>query len=84
MRKNFILSGPVALRPTWKGNLLMLVVALVEESARERPRYPSREFGTNSMYFYTTKLLAFLAVTGGLAAAIVLLLSGELIAHVFG
>ena len=40
-------------------------------------------YGTNAMY-YTTKLLAFLAVTGGLAAAIVLSLSGELIAHVFG
>jgi hypothetical protein len=24
-----IVSDPVALRPTWKGNLLMLVVALV-------------------------------------------------------
>jgi hypothetical protein len=36
------------------------------------------------MYFYTTRLLVFLAVTGGLAAAIVLLLSGELIAHVVG
>jgi hypothetical protein len=30
--------------------------------------------------YYTTRLLVFLAVTGGLAAAIVLLLSGELIA----
>ena len=40
--------------------------------------------GTNGMYFYTTRLLVFLAVTGGLAAAIVLSLSGELIAHVFG
>ena len=38
--------------------------------------------GTNTMY-YTTRLLVFLAVTGGLAAAIALLLSGELIAHVF-
>jgi hypothetical protein len=28
MKKNFILSGPAALRPTWKGNLLMLVVAV--------------------------------------------------------
>ena len=44
----------------------------------------SREFGTNAMYFYTTRLLVFLAVTGGVAAAIVLSLSGELIAHVFG
>jgi hypothetical protein len=35
------------------------------------------------MYFYTTRLLLFLAVTGGLAAAIVLSLFGELIAHVF-
>jgi hypothetical protein len=35
------------------------------------------------MYFYTTRLLVFLAVTGGLAAAIVLSLFGELIAHVF-
>jgi hypothetical protein len=35
------------------------------------------------MYFYTTRLLVFLAVTGGLAAAIVLLLSGELIARLF-
>ena len=43
-----------------------------------------REHGTNAMYFYTTKLLVFLAVTGGLAAAIVLSLSGELIAHLFG
>ena len=43
----------------------------------------SREFGTNEMY-YTTRLLVFLAVTGGLAAAIVLSLSGELIAHLFG
>jgi hypothetical protein len=42
----------------------------------------SREFGANAMY-YTTRLLVFLAVTGGLAAAIVLSLSGELIAHVF-
>ena len=40
-------------------------------------------FGANAMY-YTTRLLVFLAVTGGLAAAIALLLSGELIAHVFG
>ena len=39
--------------------------------------------GANAMYFYTTRLLVFLAVTGGLATAIVLLLSGELIAHVF-
>jgi hypothetical protein len=29
MKKNFVLDGPVGLRPTWKGNLLMLVVALV-------------------------------------------------------
>jgi hypothetical protein len=31
MKKNLILglSGPVALRSTWKGNLLMLFVALV-------------------------------------------------------
>ena len=36
------------------------------------------------MYFYTTRLLIFLAVTGGLVATIVLSLSGELIAHVFG
>jgi hypothetical protein len=43
----------------------------------------SREFGANTMYFYTTRLLVFLAVTGGLAAAIVLLLSGELIARLF-
>jgi hypothetical protein len=33
--------------------------------------------------YYTTGLLVFLAVTGGLAAAIVLLLSGELIARLF-
>jgi hypothetical protein len=33
--------------------------------------------------YYTTRLLVFLAVTGGLAAAIVLLLSGELIARHF-
>ena len=39
--------------------------------------------GTNAMY-YTTRLLVFLAVTGGLTAAIVLSLSGELIAHLFG
>ena len=43
----------------------------------------SREFGTNAMYFYTTRLLVFLAVTGGLAAAIALSLFGELIARVF-
>jgi hypothetical protein len=36
------------------------------------------------MYFYTTRLPVFLAVAGGLAGAIVLSLSGELIAHVFG
>jgi hypothetical protein len=29
MKTNISLSDPVALRPTWKGNLLMLVVALV-------------------------------------------------------
>jgi hypothetical protein len=29
MKKNFSLCDPVTLRPTWKGNLLMLVVALV-------------------------------------------------------
>jgi len=46
-------------------------------------RYPSREFGKNEMYFYTTRLLVFLAVTGGLAAAIVLSLFGELIERVF-
>jgi len=34
--------------------------------------------------FYTTRLLVFLAVTGGLTAAIVLSLSGELITHLFG
>jgi hypothetical protein len=33
--------------------------------------------------YYTTRLLVFLAVTGGLAAAIVLSLFGEPIAHVF-
>ena len=39
--------------------------------------------GTNAMY-YTTRLLVFLAVTGGLAAAIVLSLSGELITRLLG
>ena len=34
--------------------------------------------------YYTTRLLVFLAVTGGLAAAIVLSLSGEVIARLFG
>jgi hypothetical protein len=34
--------------------------------------------------FYTTRLLVFLAVTGGLAAAIVLSLSGELITRLVG
>jgi len=43
-----------------------------------------REFGANAMYFYTTRLLVFLAVTGGLAAAMVLTLSGELVARLFG
>jgi hypothetical protein len=38
--------------------------------------------GANAMGF-TTRQLVFLAVTGGLVAAIVLLLSGELIAHLF-
>jgi len=33
--------------------------------------------------YYTTRLLVFLAVTGGLAAAIALSLFGELIARVF-
>ena len=37
-----------------------------------------------AMYFYTTRLLLFLAVTGGLTVAIVLSLSGELIAHFSG
>jgi hypothetical protein len=36
------------------------------------------------MYFYTTRLLVFLAVTGGLAAVIVLSFSGELITRIFG
>ena len=39
--------------------------------------------GAIAMY-YTTRLLVFLAVTGGLTAAIVLSLSDELITHVFG
>jgi hypothetical protein len=58
---------------------------------KERSRAPldylhtvSPARGTNEMYFYTTRLLVFLAVTGGLAAAIVLSLSGELIARLFG
>ena len=34
--------------------------------------------------YYTTRLLVFLAVTGGLAATIVLSLSGELITRLVG
>jgi hypothetical protein len=34
--------------------------------------------------YYTTRLLVFLAVTGGLTAAIVLSLSGELITRLVG
>ena len=34
--------------------------------------------------YYTTRLLVFLAVTGGLATAIVLSLSGELITRLVG
>jgi hypothetical protein len=34
--------------------------------------------------YYTTRLLVFLAVTGGLTAAIVLSLSGELVARLVG
>jgi len=37
------------------------------------------EFGANAMY-YTTRLLVFLTVTGGVAAAIVLSLFGAVIA----
>jgi len=34
--------------------------------------------------YYTTRLLVFLAVTGGLTAAIVLSLSGELVTRLVG
>ena len=34
--------------------------------------------------YYTTRLLVFLAVTGGLTAAIVLSLSGELVTRLIG
>ena len=49
-----------------------------KSDAAQRMFGRSRKFGANAMYFYTTRLLVFLAVTGGLTAAIVLLLSGEL------
>ena len=49
----------------------------VREQVRARTRMMSN-------VFLHTRLLVFLAVTGGLATAIVLSLSGELIAHLFG
>ena len=48
-----------------------------KSDAAQRMFGRSRKFGANAMYFYTTRLVVFLAVTGGLAAVILLLLSGE-------
>jgi hypothetical protein len=42
------------------------------------------QFPGDGHMYYTTRLLVFLAVTGGLTAAIVLSLSGELITRLFG
>ena len=57
------------------------------QSLRVRQQVTSVTMDGDFAYFQVgcgTRLLVFLAVTGGLTAAIVLSLSGELVAHLIG